>query len=301
MASRFRAAEIDQYVDALQQKGPPMPANLPHGSPAPVVHLHQPQGPWQAVAVWGTLVAQFCLLAIIAWKMIGADSPPTVAQQPSAAAARKRDAAVEAEFLDRVVQQLRDTPEGFTDRMRAEFLRARELEQRLTTEQRQHQALLNEMDADRDAAKGTIKSLESQLAKRDHQVELLQNRLADAQAEVEQRDEQLAAAGLGKKKAKDADSANEKETAQTAAWRTPWVFVTAGIAGLLALACVVAAVSWRRKGDLEDELERSAQPPMSSDLAAGDHAAPDRRGATFSRSEIDSPDEPAETSRGGQP
>jgi hypothetical protein len=298
MASRFRAAELEQYVDALQQKGPPMPVNLQHGSSSPMVHIHQPsQQGWQSVAVWGTMVAQFCLVAIIAWKLFG-DSGQPVAQQAASAATSKHDAALEAEFLDRVVQELRDTPEGFTDRMRAEFLRSQELEQRLETEQRQHQALLNQLDADRSASKSTITSLEASLAKRDHQIESLKNRLAEAQAEVEARDEQLAAAGLGKKSKGDTEGEKSEEATELAGWKSWWVYLTAGVAGVLAIGCVVAAVSMRRKNEFEEELEQSATSGPSADGADAEARVPrDGRSAGVTRAEIDDADRPVEASR----
>jgi proteasome lid subunit RPN8/RPN11 len=74
-ASRFRAAELEHYVAELSGEMP-VTTSQRAGSgayPAPVVHLHQPQTgppPWQAPAVIGMLTLQFCLLALIAWRMV---------------------------------------------------------------------------------------------------------------------------------------------------------------------------------------------------------------------------------------
>jgi proteasome lid subunit RPN8/RPN11 len=76
MASRFRAAELEHFVAELSGTMPATSSRTvagAHGG-APVVHLHQPPQPpppaWQAPAVVGMLALQFCLLALIAWRMI---------------------------------------------------------------------------------------------------------------------------------------------------------------------------------------------------------------------------------------
>ena len=122
-ASRFRAAELEYYVAELSETMPATSMRTSAGSHggAPVVHLHQPPQPqppaWQAPAVVGMLSLQFCLLALIAWKMVdprigafatGSRDPAELTEAADARA--KADAALEkakyrTEVLDGISQE----------------------------------------------------------------------------------------------------------------------------------------------------------------------------------------------------
>ncbi|HMC11587.1 MAG TPA: Mov34/MPN/PAD-1 family protein, partial [Pirellulaceae bacterium] len=74
-ASRFRAAELEYYLAELSSAMPATSTTRPAAGPypAPVVHLHQPhdpQPPWQWIAIAGGLALQFLLVALIAWKTL---------------------------------------------------------------------------------------------------------------------------------------------------------------------------------------------------------------------------------------
>lgn len=78
-ASRFRQAELENYVAQLEGKVPAMPAQYsPSGYGAPVINVQSPRDKepqWQPLAVMGMLALQFALLALIAWKLVAPAAP----------------------------------------------------------------------------------------------------------------------------------------------------------------------------------------------------------------------------------
>ena len=145
MASRFRAAELEYYVAELSGTMPATSMRTSAGSHggAPVVHLHQPPQPqppaWQAPAVVGMLCLQFCLLALIAWRMIDPRRPfamstagATNAESELAelkvalAAKAEANAALEklklrTEMLDEVAREMKGTTPGFVERLQEQY------------------------------------------------------------------------------------------------------------------------------------------------------------------------------------
>jgi proteasome lid subunit RPN8/RPN11 len=140
-ASRFRAAELEDYVGELSGAMPATTTRAASGSyPAPVVHLHQPrdtQPPWQPIAVLGMLALQFLLVAAIAWKTL---TPPVSGgsggEDRAAAAFEKLDKSLESrrlaelanerakakgEVLDQVVHELKAADDGFVTRLQERF------------------------------------------------------------------------------------------------------------------------------------------------------------------------------------
>lgn len=243
-ASRFREDELQQFVDQLSQRGPSMPS-LPHGAGAPVIHFSQPQPPaWQGVAVWGTLVAQFCLIALIAWRMLGppggelADASAGSSSGPTRDAARA--AAVQTEFVDRVLQELRGTEEGFAERMEQEFARTRELEEEFQVERRKNIALLRDMDQAHGELKDKFDSLERKLA-------LANERLAAADEENKELASKLAAVDKSRLAKKKSGAAETDDRG------FPVTYLVGGGVGLLALVFLGLAFFWRRGGEPIDE------------------------------------------------
>ncbi len=243
-ASRFREDELRQFVDQLSLRGPSMP-NLPHGSGAPIIHVSQPQPPaWQGLAVWGTLAAQFCLISLIAWRML---TPPTGEFAYAGGAAKgatseqERGVAVQTEFLDRVLRELRGTEEGFAKRMEEEFVRTRALEEELQAERRQNMALLRDIDRAHTDLKAKFEALESKLA-------VANERLAEARSQNNELKDQLAAVDKSKPLKKKGDAAETEE-----AGVFPVAYVVGGGVGILALVFLGLAFFWRRGEPLDDE------------------------------------------------
>jgi len=247
-ASRFREGELQQFVDQLSQRGPSMPS-LPHGSGgSPIIHVSQPQPPaWQGLAVVGTLAAQFCLIALIAWRMLG----PSGGIVGDASGARSggtpedaKAAAMQTEFVDRVLRELRGTEEGFAERMEKEFARTSELESELQVERRQNIALLRDIDLAHTDLKNKFETLERKLAVRDEE-------LTEALTKNKELAGKLAAIDKSRAAKKKADAA-ETENAEG----LPVTYIVGGGVGALALVFLGLAFFWRRGGQaLEDEPE----------------------------------------------
>lgn len=261
-ASRFREDELTSFVEQLSQRGPSMPS-LPHGSSAPVVHITQPQPPaWQGIAVWGTLVAQFCLIALIGWRMLGPTSVDVAAGttgRSGASQAQSGEADLQTEFIDRVLQQLRGTEEGFAERMQHEFARSRELEEELKAERRQNIALLREIDRSREKLQADYEKLETRLS-------VATRRLDALTSENEKLERQLAAIDKSKSTKKKTALA---ETDEAGTLSVPYL-VGGGI-GALALVFLGLAFFWRRRPDeAMDEAAMFGPPPGATDEAASD-------------------------------
>jgi proteasome lid subunit RPN8/RPN11/nitrogen fixation-related uncharacterized protein len=265
-ASRFRQSELQQYIDQLSQRGPSMPS-LTHNSGAPVVHITQPSPPaWQGIAVWATMVAQFCLIAIIAWRMQPASEVPTAFDNAAGGATpasreRDREAALQTDFLDKVLNELRGTEEGFAQRMQDEFARTKQLEDELHTEQRQNLALLREMDRANVELKDKQEAL---LAK----VNRLERHLADSNERAETLETKLAAFTKAEKDRKKTTGA---ET--TIVGNVPVTYLVGGGVGALALLFLGLAFFWRkRSNDLDDDQEDGRRSRVDASSQVGDRS-----------------------------
>ncbi|HUE74217.1 MAG TPA: hypothetical protein VMP01_25275 [Pirellulaceae bacterium] len=173
IASRFRELELTQYVEQLEGKGLAMPAMNPSGYPSPIIHIPQPQQPaWQPLAVLGMLALQFCFLALIAWKLIAPDSGG--ASETAALAAKiddyleKRDAELREEtqerVLDRVLSELKGTPEGTAARIaedEAILAHLREELPRINAYEQQLESTITEQQRTTKDLTAEVKDLES--------------------------------------------------------------------------------------------------------------------------------------------
>lgn len=220
--------------------------SLPHGSGTPVIHFSQPQPPaWQGVAVWGTLMAQFCLIALIAWRMLAPPAESLAGGSGTGIAGRtqeqERAATVQTEFVDRVLHELRGTEEGFAERMEQEFARTRELEEEFQVERRKNIALLRDMDQAHGELKDRFDAVERKLA-------IANERLAEAQEENKELASKIAAADKTRLAKKKADAAETEESG-----RFPITYLVGGGVGVLALVFLGLAFFWRRSGEPLDE------------------------------------------------
>ncbi len=119
IASRFRLAELEDFKAELEgtlvMSRDPRSAGYP-GYPPPVVHITEPRQTWLAVAVLGMLLMQFCLLALIAWRMFDPRDP--VASVQLKAEAAELDA--ERKMLDKVIGELQVAPDGLVQSLEEE-------------------------------------------------------------------------------------------------------------------------------------------------------------------------------------
>jgi proteasome lid subunit RPN8/RPN11 len=125
VGSRFRLPELEIYSAHLQGKvtmaGDPRYGSLQGG---PIVHVHERSSPWQNIGVLGMLTMQFCLLALIAWRII---LPPD-GGQATADAVRQAELRSQRQVLDRVIGKLDVAPEGLVDLMEENRKKNDELE-----------------------------------------------------------------------------------------------------------------------------------------------------------------------------
>jgi proteasome lid subunit RPN8/RPN11 len=267
MASRFRAAELEHYVAELSGSMPATTTRSQTGSygGSPVVHLHQPPQPtppaWHVPAVVGMLCLQFCLLALVAWRMVdprasgGAGSAGTelaelkeaIAAQDKAAATLEK-AKLRTEVVDQFLSEAKGTPPGFVERMQEKF----DQTQRLSADVEARDSQVRELQATLAQATNQLKAAE---AKADIEQKRLAGRLEELDKQVASLDKtnESLAARLEKYEPKDADK-TDKATA--AADRSIWWYVGGGV---LAAVVLVAGAWWGASllGEKPPEAEES--------------------------------------------
>ena len=254
MASRFRAAELEYYVAELSGTMPATSMRTSAGSHggAPVVHLHQPPQPqppaWQAPAVVGILCLQFCLLALIAWRMLdprlpfgmtagAGDTESELADLKVALAAKaEADAALEklklrTEMLDEVAREIKGTAPGFIERLEGKYDQTAKLTKDVEARDGQIEELKRNSAAE-------IVTIGSALRKAENERERLKTRVDDLNKQLGnltlQNEELLAKLEKYEPPTKDAT-----KTAAAGGDRTIWWYVGGGI---LAAVIVVAGV-----------------------------------------------------------
>jgi proteasome lid subunit RPN8/RPN11 len=91
VASRFREAELTRFVEWIEEK--PMLSNDPRfqGTANPIVQLHNQSSSVYTLAVLGTLAIQFCLLAVIAWRVLSPSPQVRSRRQPNHRTSRESD------------------------------------------------------------------------------------------------------------------------------------------------------------------------------------------------------------------
>jgi proteasome lid subunit RPN8/RPN11 len=258
-ASRFRAAELENYVTELSGAMPATSMRSTTGaSSAPVVHLHQPQHaepPWQAPAILGVLVIQFLLVALIGWRVLvpaaGARSPQ---EEKIAAALTKLDSTIgsvearrqadlarertraQAELLDQVVRELKGTDAGFVTSLQDRY----DQSQKLTEDVAARDARIRELAAQGEEHRSRLQALEAR-SKADE--ERLRTQLASVTIKNDRLLEDLekSKAELRSMRAKlEPESADDKAAAGSGRWYSlRWWAI-----GALAAVAVVAGVWW---------------------------------------------------------
>jgi proteasome lid subunit RPN8/RPN11 len=254
IASRFRQLELEQTVQALEGKVP-MPSYASGSSGSPIIHVqapHQPPKPaWEGLAMMGMLAVQFCVLALIAWKMVG---PPETSGTAEALA--KLEKAVEARdetarlaerterdlaVMDRIVGEMRDTSTGFVERYRAEIQRAQDMEKALQNSQ----AVQTQIE--KNTAK-TLQAMNDELQRQKLAQEKLEFALADLKTERKKLKDELKAGEETIASLKKQLDPDDKETADAGIFVWPPTNRTWMVAGicLAALGMLGTAFYWFR-------------------------------------------------------
>ncbi len=236
ISSRFRRDELELYAAQLEgisemATDPRTRAFPPPHIPAPVVNIAEAKSPWQTLAVFGMLTAQFALLALLAWRLL----LPLPGGMPSAApAAASGPLQAEREALDRIIGELEVAPGG------------------LVTE-------LSEQRRQNDELRAANRGLHAELTvldQRNEQAERRIGELVERQAVLEQdlgtlrEDNKL-------QRARIASLEQQLEKSGTAGRATDWTFyIVGGVLVVLAAAGIVVALGMRKgEGEARGEAE----------------------------------------------
>lgn len=127
-ASRFREPELEffkaQLEGAIAMPSDPRYSGMPGAYPPPVVNIAQTPQNWLSVAVLGMLLMQFCVLALIAWRMLAPPDPATLA----AAQLKEAQLKEERKFLDKIIGKLKVAPEGVVEELEEQRQENKDLE-----------------------------------------------------------------------------------------------------------------------------------------------------------------------------
>lgn len=286
-ASRFRAAELEHYVGELSGT---MPATTSRASSvghagSPVVHLHQPAPPpppaWQVPTIVGMLALQFCLLALIAWKMIdpqgglsgsgmsgiaGANSPE---YREAVAAQAKADAALEktrlrTEMLDQVAAEIRNAPPGFVERMQEKFDQTEELRRDKENGEARIRELQTSLDEVSTKLRQTEGSATIERERLNNQIGVLETKLDSLTKDKERLLARINVLDPPKTAKTDEGDAKEGEASDNSLW---W-YIGGGV--LAAVVLVAGAIAGGRMlGDKPSE-ETESKPDRPSAESAGE-------------------------------
>lgn len=274
MASRFRAAELEQTVQMLEGKIT-MPTYTGGAGGSPIINVQAPAQPpkpaWESTGMFGMLALQFALVALIAWKLIGpADSATRSGDtltkvEKSLAALEEREGAAQQRALherdlkifDRVLQEVRETPAGFASRYQEEIKKGEDLEIALRNA---HAAQKNieaqtkrELQDLSDKLSTTAADLKSVAA----DVEVLTIERKKLRADLHERELQIAALQ------KQLDPDAEAEAAQTAIFAWPPTTRTYILLGVIVVAVAGGTGFWLRVQGQAAADEQQAEAPTS--------------------------------------
>ncbi len=98
IGSRFRERELDEYVQRLEGEFPMAHDPRYAGSGVPIINVGGGNNYWQSLATMGMLTLQFCLLALISWRLLGGAAASTESSPNSS----KQLAAIEGRLAELV-------------------------------------------------------------------------------------------------------------------------------------------------------------------------------------------------------
>jgi proteasome lid subunit RPN8/RPN11 len=180
IASRFRQAELENYVAQLEGKVSDMPAQYsPSGYGAPVINVQQPRDKepqWQGMAVLGMLSLQFALLALLAWKLLIPAAPPEAKNEDLAKLVKRMDNWMDNEqyatqerakqqAYSQMMTELKGAPPDYAEKL-AQDKQDLEL---LRGQLPRHMALEEDLKKARDEAAANVEHLTKLVEKKDEQ------------------------------------------------------------------------------------------------------------------------------------
>jgi proteasome lid subunit RPN8/RPN11 len=281
-ASRFREQELATTVAALEGKIQ-MPTYTGGTGGSPIINVQSPSPPpkpvWETAGMFGMLALQFCLLALIAWKLIG----PTDSGASSATLA-KLEKMIEARdetqrlveqnqrdllVMDRVLAEAKGTQPGFTKAIQREMEENARLNQDLASTRSAKRLIeletnekLTELQDNLDAQKSLLEKVQGEVKELSEERTNLENNLIARDATIKDLREQL-------------------EPAETAAGL--FVFWPPNKAAYILIGGVVAAALlggvgiWLRtqgNGPSDESLIPPPPPALSSEPEIGELASP---------------------------
>jgi len=261
IASRYREQELQQYVASLQGNEP-MPGNLSSGGyGAPVIHVSSDkQPPWMPVAVLGMLTLQFCLLALIAWKLIvpaeTGDRDKLVALLAEKQVRARED--VQREVLKDLAADIKgNVPEGYTTSLQKRNAELREANERLSFFERDKKNLNRDLTAAEESLKETAEKLKAETAEG--------KKLNDDLKKTHDKHKEEVASLKAQIKELKPDAKDDEKAVGTAG-RTQMMWIVGGT--VVALALVAAGLAlWQQNKPLEEEVGNEVAVPGPRTIA----------------------------------
>lgn len=244
-ASRFRQAELENYVAQLEGKTPTMPSQYPQsGFGAPIINVTPPrdtQPQWQGIAILGMLALQFGFLALLAWKLLTPPQPEArnedlarlVKEIEEWHDSRRLETLEEGrrEVFDRMMVEMKGAEPGFTEKVQ------REAEER---ELFRSQALRAKEDQDRLTAR--IEGVKAELAKKEDDLDVVRNQVKIATTEYDAEHRKLVEARKTIDKLNAELHPEKKGEGKETADNTLWWALGGGAAALLLIAALLLAL-----------------------------------------------------------
>jgi proteasome lid subunit RPN8/RPN11 len=272
IGSRFRADELEFYAAQLEGEAT-MASDLRRGGyagayPAPVVNIADRGGAWQAPAVLGMLTLQFCLLALLAWRLLApaTDADALAARDKKLDAIEKRmdelvaiesaqaELGAQRQLLDRIVGQVDIAPQGLVSALEDERRRIEQLEAAVSgqaalarekTAQFERERILRRQD--KNDLDGRIATLESERDKLKQSNKKLSENLDDLETRLAKY---------------EPEEPEKKEAEDGEGEETDWTWYIAG--AVAAVLLVGGALAWMFASRGEEEIFTEDEPPPTN-------------------------------------
>ena len=255
ITSRFREDELAQFAAQLEGKFDMVQDPRIRGSSqqsAPVVNISGGQPAWQSIAVLGMLAMQFCLVLVVAVRLLWPPEPST-AELAQAAALQKSieqlaatrmaeaDTRAQLEVLDRFLSSQHGTPNGVL----AELAKKTGENAELLSSLRGQRALIEGLDS-------TVGSLKSDLKSSDERTEYLKHRIDRLSTTINGlKDENVELQGdLAKANKTEEGSEDAKTDVYAGLSKWTWIGIGSAVAVLFA-AGIAFFVANNKKEDAE--------------------------------------------------
>lgn len=257
-ASRFRTNELRNFVTELE--GSIMPESV--RSPQAPIMVHSPPPPpppaWQALAVFAMLSLQFCLLVLLAVRLLPAptDEPKAAVREIASLkesvdqlnSVRQREADIDAKLqvLEMIVHQKGDAPDGVVKTLAERTGEVEELRASL----RGQQSLARELDTKLKGLEFAIAEVRRSEQKSRGEVVTLNGKVASLQEELQEARDRLSG---------ERPEAKVADTEVSESWWSAWLAdgKSLGFGAFLGAAIVGGTlyVVMRRQNQSADNLE----------------------------------------------